>query len=100
MMVIEIEKLGRKYDFCPDVFLGATTNWVKCLVSVDKIYVAYEIINSYAKMGLPFKMSVYKADPKYFLFVIHTAMSQTITHRTNFTVQLIINFQFTLRFEI
>ena len=73
MMVIEIEKLGRKYDFCPDVLLGATTNWVKCLVSVEKTRVAYEIINNYAKMGLPFKMSVYKADPKYFLFVIHTA---------------------------
>jgi hypothetical protein len=72
MMVIEIEKLGRKYDFCPDVFLGATTNWVKCLVSVDKTYVV-EIINNYVKMGIPFKMSVYKADPKYFLFVIHMA---------------------------
>lgn len=22
-------------------------------------------------MGIPFKMSVYKVDPKYFLFVIH-----------------------------
>lgn len=73
MMVIEIEKLGKKYDFCPDILLGATTNWVKCLVSTEKTRVAYEIINTYAKMRLPFKMSVYKADPKYFLFVIHTA---------------------------